>query len=591
MKPVKKRLIWQLYPSYLLITLISLAAVSLYASNSLRDFFVERKSKDVEVRARLLEELMEESLFKLEKTKLDSLCKRIGRSASTRLTVILSDGTVAGDSEENPDLMDYHGSRPEVVKALRGETGLSIRYSRTLQQRMLYVAIPLEAVEERAVLRASIPLTEIDNAVRSVRIRIGFAGFLIALLASGICLYVSRRISKPIEDMRQGAAQFAQGNLKHRLAAPETIEMAGLAETMNIMAAQLRERMKTIVDQSGEIESILSSMLEGVIAVDTNERVLKINPAAANMFRMESNTMRNRDIREIIRSTHLIDIVGKTLSSGEIAEGDISLHTETEKILNTRCTPLWDSNGKRIGALIVFQDVTKLRRLENIRKDFVANVSHEIKTPLTAIKGFVETLRQGAMENPDEAERFLCIIEKHSNRLEAVIEDLLQLSRLEREEQTDRINLEKCKIMDVIRAAVQICEGKANEKGIRIEASCRGNPGAMMDKTLMEQAFVNLLDNAVKYSGENSEIVIHASRTDSGLSISFKDFGIGIGRNHLPRLFERFYRVDKARSRKLGGTGLGLAIVKHIVRAHGGSVSVDSTLGKGSVFTVHLPSA
>lgn len=585
----KKRLIWQLYPSYLLITLISLAAVSWYASDTLRKFFIERKAADVEIRARLLTESVNRYLSPLDASGLDRLCKKIGKMASTRVTVILPDGKVAGDSEEDPMEMDNHGGRPEVIHAFRGKTGVSIRYSRTLELRMLYVAVPLDPVEDRrAVLRTSIPLTAIDNVVRSVQVKIAFGGLLIALLASGICLYVSGRISRPIRDMRQGAKQFAEGNLEHRLVAPKTRELAGLADAMNMMAAQLRERMKTVVEQRREIEAILSSMVEGVIAVDTGERIIKMNPAAESMFHVRANTATDRTIHEIIRNSTLYDLVKNTLALGSDTESDITVNNERESVLNTICSPLRDSGGKRIGALVVFQDVTKLRHLENVRRDFVANVSHEIKTPLTAIKGFVETLLRGAIEDPGEARQFLAIVDKHADRLAAIIEDLLQLSRLENESDMDRIKLENCAVKNVILAAVQVCEAKANEKEIRIRIECTAGLRAKMDTARMEQVFVNLLDNAVKYSGEKSEIHITAEKTEAGVAISFKDFGIGISKTHLPRLFERFYRVDKARSRKLGGTGLGLAIVKHIVRAHMGCVSVESSPGQGSVFKVRL---
>jgi two-component system phosphate regulon sensor histidine kinase PhoR len=240
---------------------------------------------------------------------------------------------------------------------------------------------------------------------------------------------------------------------------------------------------------------------------------------------------------------------------------------------------------------VVFNDATQIRRLENMRRDFVANVSHEIKTPLTAIKGFVETLHQGGVDNPEEAERFLGIIMKHVDRLNSIIEDLLSLSRIEQEDQRNEITLKKGPIHKVIQTAIQVCQAKADAKHIAVELNCPPGLTAQFDATLLEQAFVNLLDNAIKFSPENSKIRIEAGSRNSEVFLRFSDQGPGIPQMHLPRLFERFYRVDKARSRKLGGTGLGLAIVKHIVRAHGGQVAVESTVGVGSTFSVHLPGA
>lgn len=248
-----------------------------------------------------------------------------------------------------------------------------------------------------------------------------------------------------------------------------------------------------------------------------------------------------------------------------------------------------DAGREHIGTLVIINDVTQLRRLENIRKDFVANVSHEIKTPLTAIKGFVETLHQGNVESSDETDRFLGIVNKHVNRLVSVIEDLLLLSRIEQEDESNAIQLEIGNIKDVFQSAFQICRSKSEEKNIDVRFDSDQSMTAHFNPNLIEQAVVNLLDNAIKYSDPDSIIDVKAIQDDSEIIISVKDQGSGIAQKHLPRLFERFYRVDKARSRKLGGTGLGLAIVKHIAQAHGGHVAVESQLGKGSTFYIYLP--
>jgi two-component system phosphate regulon sensor histidine kinase PhoR len=270
-------------------------------------------------------------------------------------------------------------------------------------------------------------------------------------------------------------------------------------------------------------------------------------------------------------------------------EGDIVLHHDGQLVLNVISTPLYGEGETLIGALVVLNDVTQLRHLEEVRRDFVANVSHEIKTPLTAIKGFVETLRTGEVEEPEQAERFLEIVEKHVDRLSAIVEDLLQLSRIEQEDGFKEVQLEESAINDVILAAAQACQEKAASKQIRIDLVCDDELNARMDPRLLEQAFVNLLDNAITYSNEEGSVRVGAFKTDSEIVVSFQDDGIGIAKKHLPRLFERFYRVDPARSRKLGGTGLGLSIVKHIINGHGGHVEVESTPGKGSTFTVYLP--
>ncbi|MGD9189052.1 MAG: ATP-binding protein, partial [Desulfobacteraceae bacterium] len=273
----------------------------------------------------------------------------------------------------------------------------------------------------------------------------------------------------------------------------------------------------------------------------------------------------------------------------ERMESDITVFHNGERVLNVKSSPLLDTNRKRKGTLIIFNDVTQLRRLENLRRDFVANVSHEIKTPLTAIKGFVETLHQGSVDNPEETARFLGIIRKHVDRLNSIITDLLSLSRIEQEDEARTIKFEVRHIREVFTTAMQICRSKAEQKQIEINQSCPDELQAKFDPSLLEQAVVNLLDNAIKYSDSGSMVSLEAVRYDGSVRISIKDQGIGIAKKHLPRLFERFYRVDKARSRKLGGTGLGLAIVKHIAQAHGGRITVESKLGEGSTFTLELP--
>jgi len=586
----KKRLLRHLFPSYLLITLISLVAVTWYASNSTRNFFLEQTTADLLTRARLLENQIPQFLGPLETSVIDAMCKEIGVSSATRITVILPSGRVIGDSNEDPAIMDNHALRPEVIEARKGNVGKSIRFSTTLQQRMMYVAIPLKDQEEIiAVIRAALPVTAIDQALKVIQIKIMLGGLFIALLAAGISLYVSRRISRPIEKLKQGADFFAKGDLSHRMPGTDLVEIDSLIEALNQMAGQLEDRLNTIVRQKNELAAVLSSMAEGVIAVDLDEQIISINKAAARIFKNLPENLLNRSIPEVIRNPDLQKFINKALSSKENLEEDITLYQRGERILYVHNTPLEDADGRRSGILVVLNDVTHLRKLENMRKDFAANVSHEIKTPLTAIKGFVETLRTGGKAEPKETERFLTIIDKHVNRLTAIIEDLMKLSKIEQQDEKSDIHLEESSVKSVISSAIQTCREKAKAKRITIDLVCPEDISFQCDSRLMTQAMVNLLDNAINYSNEKSDIKISASLTNDEITIRFQDHGIGIPKENLSRLFERFYRVDKARSRELGGTGLGLAIVKHIAQAHGGRVSVDSILGKGSTFSLHLP--
>jgi two-component system phosphate regulon sensor histidine kinase PhoR len=586
----KKRLLRHLFPSYLLITLISLIAVTWFASSSIRNFFLDQTASDLLARARLLENQMAQFLGPFETSVVDAICKEIGVSSATRITVILPSGIVIGDSNENPAIMDNHELRPEVITAQKGDIGKSIRFSMTLQKRMMYVAIPLRDKKKIvAVIRASLPVNAIDQELKVIQIKIMLGGLFIALLAAGISLYVSQRISRPIENLKQGADFFARGDLSHRMSGTGLVEIDSLIETLNQMARQLEDRLNTIVRQKNELTAVLSSMTEGVLAVDMEERIISINKAAARIFENLPENLSNRSIQEVIRIPDLQKFINKALSSKENIEEDITLYQRGERILYVHSTPLEEADGRRSGILVVLNDVTHLRKLENMRKDFAANVSHEIKTPLTAIKGFVETLRTEDGIDPKETDRFLAIIEKHVNRLAAIIEDLMKLSKIEQQDEKSEIHLEESSIKKTILSAIQTCREKADAKHITIDLLCPKDISAWIDSRLMVQAMVNLLDNAINYSGENSNIEISVFLKEKELMVSVQDHGIGIPKTHLSRLFERFYRVDKARSRNLGGTGLGLAIVKHIAHAHGGRVSVESTPGKGSTFTLHLP--
>lgn len=586
----RKRLIWQLYPSYLLITLIALLAVSWYAWEYFEHSYIETTKGDLEARALLMERQILERISAGNGDSVDSLCKELGKRASTRITVILTSGKVIGDSEEDPGKMDNHANRPEFIDALVGRIGTSTRYSKTLQQKMMYVAIPLIVNGEIiGVVRTSIPLTSIDQVLKAVQTKIAIGGIIIAVFAAAISLVVSRRISQPLEKMRKGAERFARGELESRLPIPDSGELGELARAMNQMAADLDNRIREATRQRTEMEAVLSSMVEGVLAVDTEEHLISINNTAAQLLGVDLAGAQGRAIHEVVRNSALLRLVGRAFVSTKPVEEEIILLNDSEKFLQAHGSVLRNGDGRGIGALVVLNDVTRIRRLENVRREFVANVAHELRTPVTSIKGFVETLLDGALRNPKDAERFFAIIARQTDRLNAIIEDLLSLSRIEQEAENAEIVFKEDRLIDVLQAAIQLCESKAKAKKIKVDMECGEEISARINPPLLEQAIVNLIDNAINYSNRGSAISVEAARRNNEIVISVRDQGCGIGKEYLPRIFERFYRVDKARSRKLGGTGLGLAIVKHITQAHGGNVTVESTPGKGSTFQIHLP--
>jgi two-component system phosphate regulon sensor histidine kinase PhoR len=586
----KRRLIWHLYPSYLLIILVSLVAVTWHASFSTRNFFLEQKEIELQSHAYLFENQILPYLDAFDEDSIDLLCKQAAQNSSVRITVILPSGRVVGDSEADPAIMDNHADRPEFKAALSGRQGTATRYSRTLDKDFMYLGLPIrENNELAAVVRVSVPLDIIDIEINNMQRRIILGGLIIAVFAAIVSLIVSRRISRPVEALKKSADYFIQEDFQRRTPVSNIEEIVALYESIKGMAGELHKRINTITRQRNEIEAILSSMVEGVIAVDMDERIISMNEAAAEMLESGPSEAKGRSVQEAVRNIAFQDFVKKSLSSGVPVEKEIALSSKGELFVNAHGTILRDEGGKQIGALIVLNDITRLKRLENIRTEFVANVSHEIKTPITAIKGFVETLADGQVKDEGDVRRFLGIITNHVSRLESIIEDLLKLSRIEKDVEEEGIFLRDEKLRHIIETAVQVCKPNAQAKGINIDLDCNEDLVARINPPLLEQAIVNLLDNAIKYSDEKKAVRIKAFQDEGEVLVEIVDQGKGIEDKHLPRLFERFYRVDKARSRSLGGTGLGLAIVKHIIQAHGGHVSVISTPGVGSTFTLHFP--
>jgi two-component system, OmpR family, phosphate regulon sensor histidine kinase PhoR len=409
-------------------------------------------------------------------------------------------------------------------------------------------------------------------------------------VAAGVLAYVfARRLAISLMQIRAGVERIAQIDDSGRAKATFDNSVASLAVAVNDVARHLQERAAELTQRRQEHDTIVSSMIEGVLVVDADEKLISINQAAARLLGLENANVIGRSLQETVRNSDLHRLVTRTLEFGTPVEGDVILQGVEDRHLQVTGTMLRNATRDTVGALIVLNDVTRLRKLEQVRRDFVANVSHELKTPITSIKGYVETLLDGAFRNPDDIERFLKIVAKQANRLNAIIEDLLKLSRIEQGVERGEIVLEQTALKGLLAAAISACETQIAVKSIHVSLLCPDDLVARVNPPLLEQAVVNLIDNATKYGDAGSAIEIAAIQNSSAISIVVRDHGVGIAPEHLPRLFERFYRVDKARSRAEGGTGLGLAIAKHIVLAHGGTISVDSRMGEGSTFTISLP--
>lgn len=588
----RRKLLWHLYPYFLAISLAAILIVSWYALRVLYRSHIERTAEDLRARATMIGGQFVALLENGDTDGVASLSRTLGPLGDVRVTVILPDGAVIGDSDHDPDLMDNHAARPEIRAALAGQDSYNRRHSPTLRREMLYVAIPLRAGGVVVgALRLATPAVAFEATFRSLRVEMLSVALILLILTSAGSFALARRIKKPVEDIRLAAKRFAGGNLSARAPIHDSEEIGGLAEALNSLAIQLGDKISQLEEQRNEQSAVLGSMVESVVALDDRERILNMNDAAMALLGVSLDQSRGRGLHEVIRNPDLQQFVRRTLSSDSPIEGDLVIHNGGDRYLQSHGTTLRDAQGRQIGALIVLNDVTRLRRLENVRRDFVANVSHELKTPITSIKGFVETLADGAMADPAESSRFLGIIAKQADRLNSIIEDLLSLSRIEQDAEGGQIPLQRQPLRPLLASASQLCQIKAREKNLSIALQCPDDLAAKLSPALFEQAVTNLLDNAVKYSEPGSAIEVEARQSGAEVCVTVQDHGCGIERQHLPRLFERFYRVDKARSRQLGGTGLGLAIVKHIVQAHMGRVTVESTPGKGSAFTIHLPAA
>ena len=586
----RKKIFWQLYPSYLFLIFVALAIVIWYGRQTYRDFYLDQIADELDSRCRLVGFQVSEPLHQSDWTRLDRLCKTLGATGNTRLTIILPSGLVGGDSDANPAEMDNHADRPEVIEALAARTGRVTRFSDSLRKNIMYVAVALpEEGETRAVMRTALPLTMMEQTLRGVFFQITLAAAVMALFAAGFGWFITRRLSKPIEQINRGAQRFAQGEFTQRIAVPQSAELATLALSLNKMARQLDDRIKALAEQKNELEAILSGMLEGIIAIDQTGRIMRLNHAAAELLNINIHEAPGQDLHAVVRHADFLEFMDQTLKSDLTVETRVNFSPGPDRFFQLHGARLIDSNNRRYGAVMVLNDMTQLQRLEKIRRDFVANVSHELRTPITSIKGFIETLRDGAVDDPEQAQRFLEITAKQTDRLHAILEDLLTLSRLEQDNDKSKLGFEKTDLFTVLEAAVELTQVKARQNQITIELSGETNIHININAALLEQALVNLIDNAIKYSHSGDKVIVSVQTSPDTVAISVKDAGVGIPLKYQDRIFERFYVVDKARSRKLGGTGLGLAIVKHIAEVHGGKVTVQSAPGAGSTFTLHLP--
>ncbi len=594
MKIKRKTLFWKLYPSFLMISFISLLAIVMIALWSFKSFYYQERAVDLEIRAKILTPVFSRLIQAKNYQAIQNKSQTLGDESSTRITIILPSGKIVGDNKKDPATMDNHNDRPEIKQATLNGKGLSTRYGHTLAIDSMYFAMPIIAQDKLiGIMRTSTPLYTLQNALWSIYYKVSLGFFILIIITAFASWWMSKSLVRPLEIIKVQAQRLAKGDFSSRvqLSSNDSLESEQLGQAFNEIAIQLNQRIEIILNQRNEQEAVFSSMVEGVIAVDSSEKIIRINQAAYNILKIPEKNIEGVELKNVIDNIELHKLILFALQQNTPVGQEIIIHNdvEQEQVLLAQSAPLLDIHKNKCGTLVVFNDITKLKEFELQRKEFVSNVSHELRTPLTAIQGLSETL----IEFPDLAQEkrayFIDVIHTHSIRLESIIENLLTLSKIEKETEIDDIDLVDESITLALSNAIFLCKDKALKRNINIILNNAEEIIFKHNSSLIEQAIINLLNNAIKYSNGNSEIKITVTKQDHEIKISVEDKGSGIPEEHLSRLFERFYRVDKARSRQLGGTGLGLSIVKHITLAHKGKVTVSSEINKGSIFSLILP--
>ncbi len=587
---MRRSLFAHIYPSYIAIIAVAVVATALIAHSVLPSFlyaYTESELLDVIV---ITERVFFPSAAPVPapgtQADWEERVDAYFGDRPFRVTLIALDGTVLADSRAVAANLENHADRPEFRTALEAPQGSSVRHSDSVDADLFYLArrvvrngVPV------AVVRASMPTGLIQEQLSELYSRIALGSVFTLIGAAFVAWAVVRRIGRPIAALVRSADRFGRGELEHRSYVGEPEELGTLADTMNAMAAELRVRIDDATQRRLEAEAILGGMSEGVIVLNRDYIVTQANQAAGEIFAVSGTAAPiGQYLLEAFRATDLKRYAEHVFSRGESVEGTLTLWNRGTRTLQVYASPVPDLDR----CILVVHDISRLMHLETVRRDFVANVSHELRTPVTSIKGFVETLQSGALADPDRAPRYLGIIAKNADRLEQIITDLLSLARLEQQEGAS-LETQIAPVAEMLKNARLMCSLAAEAKNIAIDIDCPADLCCRANTSVLEQAFVNLVDNAVKYSGSDTRVRLTGAEAGDEVVVKVIDEGRGIPARDLPRIFERFYRVDKARSREAGGTGLGLAIVKHVVALHGGTVAVESRDGLGSTFSVSLP--
>lgn len=587
------KIYWKLTFIFCSLLVIMLSGVYFYLNTHLKSYIESRIEDNLKKDLLLNKALIDNELGgKINATDAGDLAAMISKNLDMRVTIIDPKGVVIGDSEVGKDglsKLENHMVRSEVRDAMRSGFGQSKRFSTSIRKTMLYMAVPLGKDKLVGMLRLAMPLSEVEH-IEARMFSIISVTIVFALLAAlSASFLVSVMISRPLSDMSDVAKRLAAGDFSRKAVVNSNDEAGDLARALNFMADEINAKVSNMSSEKAKLETVLAGMFEGIMLTDAKGKILLLNPAIRKLFFVDSPPDGKRPL-EVTRNNDIQDMVDRVLSEKkEIVTREIAILAPDSRNMMASGVPIV-KDGALEGAVFVFHDITELKRLEEIRKDFVANVSHELRTPISSIKGYAETLLDGKVDSEATAKEFLNIIYQDTNRLANLIDDLLDLSKIESGKMT--MELKALDIAPIVKRCKNVLSNLSKEKSLSIEVDIPNDlPKVKGDEKRLSQVFLNLLDNAIKYTPEGGSVTVRASRKDDVVRIDISDTGIGIPDKDLPRIFERFYRVDKARSRELGGTGLGLSIVKHIVQAHSGQVWVESTPGHGSIFSFTIPVA
>jgi two-component system phosphate regulon sensor histidine kinase PhoR len=578
----------RLFFPHLILLWLAIALVGFLGAVSLRTSYIENTKQSLYNQCRLVSDLAAPLIKTNDLSALNEMAKHLGETAGCRITIIQSDGRVIADNEADPRTMDNHRLRPEIVGAATQGDGDSLRHSDTVHTGLLYFAHRIQIDNgPYYYVRLSEHLSRLDQSLRLL-----YAGLLLtallAMLGSGaVSYYLAHRHAAPVVQLNEFANALARGDLKSRILRPQKDEMGSLAMSLNAMADSLSNLLSQTAKDKAELSAILESMSEGVIAANLRQQILLVNDAAGRLFGFPPAEAQGKNLWEVLRDQQVLKAVKEIETDG--GRTTVTVGPVAGRKLEVTVS-VFPATGPAEGLVIVSYDVTESSRYQELRKEFVANVSHELRTPLTVIRGFVETLQDGAISDPIKGPLFLSTIQKHTEQLSNLVSDLLEISQLESQPSLPRA--QSVDIGAVIRRAADLLSPAAAKKNHQFTINTANHlPSIVGNGDYLDRAVSNLMENAIKYTRDNGRVHVVAKRENGHVIIDVTDNGIGIPPEDLARIFERFYRVDRSRSREMGGTGLGLSIVKHVAQVHGGSIEVISTPGQGSTFRLKLPVA